>query len=185
MKMKIKKWIADTEPKEERHVSQSDRASRSSLYRGVKPIFSIDDEEELEDGSFTSSDDESRREAINLDTWRKRVDVIQTFPCNELTMSGSMHPSHLLLTKSHMFVLREISSRRGWAVIQSRQLLTSVVKITSKKKHPDVITFKFGAVGEEGETTVTGRQRFIIPKAQKATKLIKDAILSALDGEDV
>ena len=53
-------------------------------------------------------------------------------------------PSHLLVTATHMFCLREIASRKGFAYIQSRQALNSVVKITSKKKHPELITFKFG-----------------------------------------
>lgn len=43
-----------------------------------------------------------------------------------------------------MYCLREIASRKGFAYIQSRQALSSVVKITSKKKHPELITFKFG-----------------------------------------
>ena len=74
-------------------MSSSDKASKSSLYKGVKPIFSIDDDEDVDEASMTSSDDESRREAINLDTWKKRrADVIQTFPCNEITMAGNMHP---------------------------------------------------------------------------------------------
>lgn len=52
--------------------------------------------------------------------------------------------SHLLITATHMYCLREIASRKGFAYIQSRQALSSVVKITSKKKHPELITFKFG-----------------------------------------
>lgn len=52
--------------------------------------------------------------------------------------------SHLLVTATHMYCLREIASRKGFAYIQSRQPLSSVVKITSKKKHPELITFKFG-----------------------------------------
>lgn len=58
--------------------------------------------------------------------------------------------SHLLITATHMYCLREISSRRGFAYIQSRQALNSVVKITSKKKHPELITFKFGSNNSAG-----------------------------------
>ena len=64
---------------------------------------------------------------------------------NPATMSLHLPPpSHLLVTATHMFCLREIASRKGFAYIQSRQALNSVVKITSKKKHPELITFKFG-----------------------------------------
>lgn len=58
--------------------------------------------------------------------------------------------SHLLITATHMYCLREIASRRGFAYIQSRQALNSVVKITSKKKHPELITFKFGSNNSAG-----------------------------------
>ncbi len=58
--------------------------------------------------------------------------------------------SHLLITATHMYCLREIASRKGFAYIQSRQALNSVVKITSKKKHPELITFKFGTNNSAG-----------------------------------
>jgi len=52
--------------------------------------------------------------------------------------------SHLLLTADSLVVLRELSDRAGWARVKHRHQLNSVLKITSKKKHPDIITFKFG-----------------------------------------
>ncbi len=58
--------------------------------------------------------------------------------------------SHLLITATHMYCLREIAARKGFAYIQSRQALNSVVKITSKKKHPELITFKFGSNNAAG-----------------------------------
>ena len=38
-----------------------------------------------------SSEDESRKEAVNVTTWTKRTDVIATFPCSEITESGHMY----------------------------------------------------------------------------------------------
>lgn len=67
-----------------------------------------------------------------------------------LTLTLSASASHLLITATHMYCLREIASRRGFAYIQSRQALNSVVKITSKKKHPELITFKFGSNSSAG-----------------------------------
>lgn len=67
-----------------------------------------------------------------------------------LSPTPSAPLSHLLITATHMYCLREIASRRGFAYIQSRQALNSVVKITSKKKHPELITFKFGSNSSAG-----------------------------------
>lgn len=113
--------------------------------------------------------------------------------------------SHLLITATHMYCLREISSRRGFAYIQSRQALNSVVKITSKKKHPELITFKFGTNNSAGveisavercggrvtllpcrhtahaDASVFLLLRYLIPNAGDATKVIKQQIMKVLD----
>ena len=78
-----------------------------------------------------------------------------------------------------MYVLRELAKRKGFAQVQHRHHLTTVMKITSKKKHPDLITFKFGNSNDE-TTQVTHTLRFLIPNAQKATKKIKDRILKVI-----
>ncbi|XP_012508262.1 PREDICTED: TBC1 domain family member 23 [Propithecus coquereli] len=128
----------------ERHVSSSDRVGKP--YRGVKPVFSIGDEEEYDTDEIDSSSmsDDDRKEVVNIQTWINKPDVKHHFPCKEVKESGHMFPSHLLVTATHMYCLREILSRKGLAYIQSRQALNSVVKITSKKKHPELITFKYG-----------------------------------------
>lgn len=75
-----------------------------------------------------------------------------------------------------MFILREIPKRDGWAYIQHRHHLTSIVKITSKRKHPDLITFKYGT--SDGENIeVLDMERYIIPNARRATQKIKERIL--------
>lgn len=79
--------------------------------------------------------------------WTGGVAIIQE-SMNRNT--DSCFSSHLLITATHMYCLREIASRKGFAYIQSRQALNSVVKITSKKKHPELITFKFGSNNSAG-----------------------------------
>ncbi|XP_019642823.1 PREDICTED: TBC1 domain family member 23-like isoform X2 [Branchiostoma belcheri] len=178
---KIKDKLAEGAGPVERHVSSSDKLGKP--YRGVKPVFSIGDEEDDHDemDSFSVSDDE--HEVVNLDTWLKKPDVIQHFPCQEVKESGHLLPSHLLLTSTHMYVLRDNPDRKGMSFIQSRHALTEVVKITSKKRHPDLITFKYGISEEEG-VQVTGMERFLIPEAATCTRFIKDQILKVLDATD-
>ncbi|TNN36239.1 TBC1 domain family member 23 [Liparis tanakae] len=148
----------------DRHVSSSDRVGKA--YRGVKPVFSIGDEEEYDTDEIDSSSmsDDDRKEIVSIQTWTNKPDVKHHIPCNEVKETGHMFPSHLLITATHMYCLREIASRKGFAYIQSRQALNSVVKITSKKKHPELITFKY-----------------LIPNAGDATKVIKQQIMKVLD----
>ncbi|MEE6468300.1 hypothetical protein FKM82_008250 [Ascaphus truei] len=167
----------------ERHVSSSDRLGKP--YRGVKPVFSIGDEEEYDTDEIDSSSmsDDDRKEIVNIQTWLNKPDVKNNFTCNEVKENGHMFPSYLLLTATHMYCLREIQSRKGFAYIQSRQALNCVVKITSKKKHPELITFKYGTSSSSG-VDILAVERYLIPNAGDATKVIKQQIMKVLDALD-
>ncbi len=92
--------------------------------------------------------------------------------------------SHLLITDSHLYVLREIPHRKDMAWIHARRALGSIVKITSKKRHPELITFKYGSNDEDEGLMITNMDRFLIPKAGEATKAIKIQIMKVLDALD-
>lgn len=104
-------------PSVRRHVSSSDRVGKP--YRGVKPVFSIGDEEEYDTGiqeiqneitqtarpkpsraSCASSDeidsssmsDDDRKEIVNIQTWINKPDVKHHIPCNEVKETGHMFP---------------------------------------------------------------------------------------------
>ncbi|KAG7457410.1 hypothetical protein JOB18_029432 [Solea senegalensis] len=180
VKEKMISFIENTSTPVDRHVSSSDRVGKP--YRGVKPVFSIGDEEEYDTDEIDSSSmsDDDRKEIVNIQTWINKPDVKHHIPCNEVKETGHMFPSHLLITATHMYCLREIASRKGFAYIQSRQALNSVVKITSKKKHPELITFKFGTNNSAG-VEISAVERYLIPNAGDATKVIKQQIMKVLD----
>uniref|UniRef100_A0A8C2BZR5 TBC1 domain family member 23 n=1 Tax=Cyprinus carpio TaxID=7962 RepID=A0A8C2BZR5_CYPCA len=180
VKEKVISFIENTSTPVERHISSSDRVGRP--YRGVKPVFSIGDEEEYDTDEIDSSSisDDDRKEIVNIQTWINKPDVKHHIPCNEVKETGHMFPSHLLITATHMYCLREIAARKGFAYIQARQALNSVVKITSKKKHPELITFKFGNNNAAG-VEIVAVERYLIPNAGDATKVIKQQIMKVLD----
>jgi hypothetical protein len=91
--------------------------------------------------------------------------------------------STLIVTTSHLFILRHIPQKKGLALIQARRALGSIVKITSKKKYPELITFKYGTLEDDG-FHVTDVDKFIIPTASEATKKIKQQIMRVLDALD-
>ncbi|EHB13056.1 TBC1 domain family member 23 [Heterocephalus glaber] len=177
---KVISFIENTSTPVDRHVSSSDRVGKP--YRGVKPVFSIGDEEEYDTDEIDSSSmsDDDRKEVVNIQTWINKPDIKHHFPCKEVKESGHMFPSHLLVTATHMYCLREILSRKGLAYIQSRQALNSVVKITSKKKHPELITFKYGNSSASG-VEILAIERYLIPNAGDATRAIKQQIMKVLD----
>jgi TBC1 domain family member 23 C-terminal len=99
--------------------------------------------------------------------------------------------SRLCVSDSYLIVLRDIPEQKGCAWIQARRPLNTILKITSKKHHPEFITFKYGAnltvgdssaaVSPSSSSGITAVDRFIIPQAGDATKYIKQQIMKVLE----
>uniref|UniRef100_A0A1A9Z5X4 TBC1 domain family member 23 n=1 Tax=Glossina pallidipes TaxID=7398 RepID=A0A1A9Z5X4_GLOPL len=172
---------------QERHVSASERNGKR--YRNVAPVFSIDDEN---DGDYSDplesknplNDDKNKmsgddQEVVTLNNYLKSPDIINAFKCQEVHMNGCMYDSHLIITPSHLLVLRELG--RGQAQIMVRRPLASIVKITAKKRHRDLITFKYG-FPEGDNLLITDMDRFLIPNASEATAMVSKYIVQTLDG---
>ncbi|XP_001357001.3 TBC1 domain family member 23 [Drosophila pseudoobscura] len=164
---------------QDHHVSPKER--KGKRYRSVAPVFSIDDENEdayddaERDTPKLAGDD---KEIVNLNQYFKTADIINAFKCQEVHMSGYMYDSHLIITPGQLVVLRELG--RGQAQIMVRRPLASIVKITAKKRHRDLITFKYGFPDGEG-LMITDMDRFLIPNAAEATALVSKHIVQVLD----
>lgn len=89
--------------------------------------------------------------------------------------------SYLILSETHLFVLRLNPARKGMAWVEAKRALGSIVKITSKKKQPEIITFKYGTNDPGSGLEVSHLDRFYIPKAGEATKAIKSQVIKVLD----
>ncbi|XP_013107629.2 TBC1 domain family member 23, partial [Stomoxys calcitrans] len=171
---------------QQRHVSAAERNGKR--YRNVAPVFSIDDEHDGEFEGGHSLDDAKDlgatkmpgdvKEIVSLNNYLKSPDIMNAFRCQEVHMSGYMYDSHLIITPTHLIVLRELA--RGQAQIVVRRPLASIVKITAKKRHRDLITFKYGfPVGDSLE--ITDMDRFLIPNASEATAIVSKHIVQTLD----
>lgn len=124
-------------------------------------------------------DDEDTREIVTIQNWLKNSDIIEHFPCQEVKLNGFMYKSHLIVTESHLIVLRELPEKKGTAEVMVRRPLSAIVKITAKKRHPELITFKYG-VPNGDSLIISDMDRFLIPNASKATKVVSDQILKQL-----
>jgi len=164
----------------ERHVSSEDRMGRR--YRNMASVFTIDDDDEPD--IVTTSSDDDNKPCVDLAAWIKRPDVQFTFECQAIDRAGETHISRLCITSTELYVLREPADRNGTARIQAERHLGSILKITSKKRHPEFITFKYGSNEEGKGLTVTAVDRFIIPRAGEATKCIKQQIMKVLESMD-
>ncbi|XP_069195506.1 TBC1 domain family member 23 isoform X3 [Procambarus clarkii] len=175
MKEKLVEYI--TNPNGEgltidRHVNAHDRGK---LYRNQGDVFSIEDD----DGEHNRETE--RLEVVKLSQWLKKPDVVSAFSCHQVKENGYMYNCHLLLMETLVFVIRESETKAGEGYVTARRTLASIVKITSKKKHPDLITFKYGTTSPDGEVTISDMDRFLIPKASEATRLIKEQIMKQME----
>ncbi|XP_036327709.1 TBC1 domain family member 23 [Rhagoletis pomonella] len=170
----------------DRHVSANERNGKR--YRNVAPVFSIDDDNDdhYKDNELKNSAEMAgsklpgdAKEIVNLTLYLKSTDIINAFRCQEVHMNGYMYDSHLIITATHLIVLRELG--HGQAQIIVRRPLSSIVKITAKKRHRDLITFKYGFPNGDG-LLITDMDRFLIPNASEATALVSKHIVQTLDG---
>lgn len=167
----------------EKHVSKTEKNGKR--YRNVAPVFSIDeDNTDLVDynnpnTNHEEEEEEEVRETVNLQNYTKNPDVITALKCQEVQMNGYMFDSHLILTKTHLVVLRDLD-KKGTAEIIVQRPLSNIVKITAKKRHRDLITFKYGVPDGE-ELLITDMDRFLIPNASEATALVSKQIIQQLD----
>ncbi|XP_042900801.1 TBC1 domain family member 23 isoform X2 [Parasteatoda tepidariorum] len=167
VKEKLVEYITNPQSEEDRHVSSSDKLGKR--YRGMAPVFSIGDDEEAD--RYTESEEESYEE-VNIQTWLKKPGVIGTFVCEEIRDMECKYPSHLIVTETHLYILRANQQKKGYAYIVAVRPLSSIVKITSKRKCPEWITFAYGHIEEDG-IAINSRDHLLIPKAGDATSLIK------------
>lgn len=147
--------------------------------RKTTPVFSIDDDQEL-DMTMTNNESEEPIEVVSIQQWMKDPKLLHSFKCQEVKVNGDLCDSLLLITDSHLIVLREIQERKGAAHVIVKRPLTSIVKITSRKRHSDLITFKYGTT-QYNDTVISDMDKFLIPNASEATKLITQQILKLLE----
>jgi len=162
--------------------SKSKSATKNKLYRNLAPVFTIDDDQESDnsasfEGAAEKEADTPHQELVAISSWLNKPDVISSFHCHEVKESGHAFPSYLLVTSSHVYALRELEDRPGFARISVNRNLTAIMKITSKKRHPEFITFKYGTLQGE-ETIITDMDRFVIPQAGDAVKLVKQQLFN-------
>ena len=135
----------------EKHVSMSEKNGKR--YRNLAPVFGINEDEPDPMEDFT--EDEVDSELMNIQEYLKKTpDIVKTFKCQEVQINGAMYESYLVLTSQRIEVIRELDN--GMGKIHVKRPLTNIVKITAKKRHRDLITFKYGK--PDGENLIiTGK----------------------------
>lgn len=73
-------------------------------------------------------------------------------------------------------------NKKGLVRVMSRRPLSTIVKITAKKRHPELITFKYG-IPDGDNLLIKDMDRFLIHNASVATKVVSNQIVQQLDSK--
>ena len=110
---------------EPKHIDFTKRGSK--LYKNTGDVFCLDDE-----------DDDNVTDVKDIE---EQADTVHFAQCQRVDETGLLTQCHLLVTKTHLNVLLP-GPRPGSVIPSSSRHLSSIVKITSKKRQPEIITFK-------------------------------------------
>uniref|UniRef100_A0A0K0D2X0 Rab-GAP TBC domain-containing protein n=1 Tax=Angiostrongylus cantonensis TaxID=6313 RepID=A0A0K0D2X0_ANGCA len=103
----------------------------------------------------------------------EQAEFIERFPCHELNENKDMIPSHIAITPQQFIIVFP----PGYVTTEARHALPSVLRVTCRKKVPELLTFKFG-YEIYGVPKITAVHRFLVPKAGECAKSVKTAIFA-------
>ncbi|XP_076804754.1 TBC1 domain family member 23-like [Clavelina lepadiformis] len=190
LKEKVSHFIETTD--EEWSGERKGKYKGNNAQKGADGVFSIGDENEHDDEDVAREDQEvtyNTSEIDDLDVWKSKPDVKYCFECQSVSEDRRLVSAHLLVTTTEMRCLVEVKPRKGRRLtkqifVKARppRLLCTVIKITSRKSFPELITFKFGDLEQmesDEEARVVAADRYILPDAGGTTRSIKQLIVEA------
>ncbi|CAF0721847.1 unnamed protein product [Didymodactylos carnosus] len=195
VKDKVKDYIAHTSLADDqtlKHVSKKDKTDNIYRQKNQSSVFTIDGDDE---NDTPSTRQKEPPELVDIESWFLRSDMLYKYECQYIDENNQMHPSLLLVSSSHLYILRKLRDHKTMADVISRRPLQSIVKITSKKKFPEIITFRYSTQQQQQDSTMTTPSlssslqnpiivdcdKVFLPDAGDATKNIKFLIVKALN----
>lgn len=80
---------------------------------------------------------------VQIGVWQKENNILALYQCAQIK-GTQRYPGYLALTKTHLWILREIPHNKGFASIAAKRPLDMIIQITSKRRQPDFIIFRYG-----------------------------------------
>uniref|UniRef100_A0A914CLG7 TBC1 domain family member 23 n=1 Tax=Acrobeloides nanus TaxID=290746 RepID=A0A914CLG7_9BILA len=166
-------------PKEEniKHISSKDRYGKR--YRNVQSVFSINDSPSSDD-EFSFSDVEVPLSTEKL-KWTDVIgkpEITDHFEGHEIMPNKTSVPCYIALSRTHMHVFHNAKDSPSFVHASTRRPLSSIMRVTSKKRIPEFLTFKFGYELPTGEAHINQVHCFVLPKAGDCAKAVKNAIIA-------
>lgn len=202
------------------HVSSADKTSRRYMGSSTagETRYAIDDNELVGDdtignsssrfaGSDLNNSNGSTRQndisggpmqEVQIDIWQEETKPVAFYKCSQIKGSTKF-PGYVALTSTHLLILHEIPHNKGFVAIAARRPLDMIVQITSKRRQPDLIIFRYGFSNQQAERptsaevsqaqddsskslpTIVASDHLHIPQAFELIRLIKREIVRIMD----
>lgn len=181
------------------HVSDQDRLG--PRYTGGNSNYAMDEFDDLSRRGARKDGDETMDEPcqeVQIETWQQENEILALHKCAQI--KGTIkYPGYIALSKTHLWILREIPHNKGFASIAAKRPLDMVVQITSKRRQPDFIIFRYGYTNnksggsEEKQPdtssqapnkrlpTIMASDHLQIPQAFEVIRLIKHRVVRIMD----
>jgi len=96
--------------------------------------------------------DEEPCQEVQIDAWQRENAIMAIYKCSQIK-GTNRYPGYVALNRTHLWILREIPHNKGFASIAAKRPLDMVVQITSKRKQPDCIIFRYGYASNTNRTS--------------------------------
>ncbi|VDN83282.1 unnamed protein product [Brugia pahangi] len=138
------------------HVETSQRHGKR--YRNEKSVFTLSDSDsETETIAITSSprfyEPKVKDKLQKLDDVLKQNGILEYFEGLEVFTEGRSHRTvecYLALTATHILIFHQ-EEKVGGVILRARHAYGSVLRVSSRKKIPELLTFKFGYCTDEDD----------------------------------
>lgn len=121
------------------HVSSTDKLGRR--YTGGGFRYAIDDNDDSARGQQGAPCEPVQE--IQIEAWQKQIQPLTFSKCSQFK-GTTKYPGYVALTRTHLWIFREIPHNKGFASIAAKRPLDMLVQITSKRRQPDLIIFRYG-----------------------------------------
>lgn len=112
---------------------------------------------------------------IQIDQWQRENDIMALHKCVQIR--GTLkYPGFIGINRSHLWILREIPHNKGFASIAAKRPLDMVVQVTSKRRQPDLIIFRYGYANNatkspQGQSAEQGQPQGVVQTQPAGTNV--------------
>uniref|UniRef100_A0A7E4ZZ16 TBC1 domain family member 23 n=1 Tax=Panagrellus redivivus TaxID=6233 RepID=A0A7E4ZZ16_PANRE len=160
------------------HVRSDDRNQKR--YRNTQSVFTIDDSDDSDVEPSTDVEQVYANEKLKWDEIVKQPEITHHFTGHEVLPERTLVPCYIALSRTHMHIFHDNKDVKDCIRSHARHPLSTVMRVSSKKRHPEYLTFQYGYELPTGEAHINRVHKFLIEKSGELATAVKGNIHSLM-----